>query len=81
MNIFPNSDYTKVYTGSQIPAQYLQAVLEDAKIPCIVRDDGESARRGGFAISYLNEVVLLVNNKDVLKAKQLIAKALDEMGS
>jgi len=81
MNIFPSSEYTKVYTGSQIPAQYIQTILEDAAIPCIVRDDGESARRGGFAISYVNEVVLLVKNKDVVQAKQLISKALSEMES
>ncbi len=79
MSIFPNSEYTKVYTGAQIPAQYIETILEDAGIPCIIRDDGESARRGGFAISYLNEVVILVKNTDIIKAKQLINKAVEEM--
>ena len=77
MSIFPKSAYSKVYTGSQITVNYLRAVLDDAQIPFMTRDDGQSARMGGFAINYLNEIVIFVKNEDVLQAKQLINKSLE----
>ena len=80
MKIIPDSNYEKIYTGSSIKATYLKALLEDEGIPPILRDDGESARAGGFAMDYANGVKVLVHKKDVLKAKYIVQNALDENG-
>ncbi len=79
MSIFPKSSYKKIFTGSQITVNYLRAVLDEAQIPFMIRDDGQSARMGGFAINYLNEIVLFVKNEDYLRAKQLVDKSLENI--
>ena len=80
MKIIPDSNYEKIYTGSSIKATYLKALLEDEGIPPILRDDGDSARAGGFGMDYANGVKVLVHKKDVLKAKYIVQNALDENG-
>ena len=76
----PDSNYEKIYTGSSIKATYLKALLEDEGISPILRDDGDSARAGGFGMDYANGVKVLVHKKDVLKAKYIVQNALDENG-
>lgn len=80
MKILPDSEYEKIYTGSSIKASYLKTLLEDAGIPPILRDDQESARSGGFGMDYANGVKILVNKKDIVKAKHIVQSALDENG-
>lgn len=80
MKILPDSDYEKIYTGSSIKATYLKTLLEDAGVPPILRDDQESARSSGFGMDYANGVKILVNKKDIVKAKHIVQSALDENG-
>ena len=80
MKILPDSEYEKIYTGSSIKATYLKTLLEDAGIPLILRDDQESARTSGFGMDYANGVKILVNKKNLVKAKHIVQSALDENG-
>lgn len=80
MKIIPDSNYQKIYTGSNIKATYLKTLLEDYGINPILRNDEESALAGGFGMDYANGVKILVRKKDVLKAKHTVQGALDEHG-
>ncbi|MFC4635596.1 hypothetical protein ACFO3O_16920 [Dokdonia ponticola] len=79
MNILPKSDYEKVFDGSQITTQHIKLLLEESGITSIIRDDGESALRGGYGAAHGNDVKLFVNKKDVLKAKHIIASKIDTL--
>jgi hypothetical protein len=79
MNILPKSQYEKVFDGSQITTQHIKLVLEESGIISIIRDDGESALRGGYGASHTSDVKLFVDKKDVLKAKHIIASTLEEI--
>lgn len=77
MNILPKSDYEKVFDGTQITTQHLKLVLEESGITSIIRDDGESALRGGYGATHGNDVRLFVRKKDALKAKHIVASTID----
>lgn len=79
MNILPKSQYEKIFNGSQITTQHIKLVLEEAGISSIIRDDGQSALRGGFGTTHTNDVTLLVNKKDVLKAKHIVTSTLEKI--
>lgn len=81
MPILPEMDHRKIYTGSKINAQYLQSLLLESSLKSVIRDDGESSRRAGFGMDYMNEAKLLVHKDDYLKAKRVIDNALDEEGN
>ena len=80
MKILPDSEYEKIYTGSSIKATYLKTLMEDAGIPLILRDDQVSARTSAFGMDYANGVKILVNKKNLVKAKHIVQSALDENG-
>jgi hypothetical protein len=77
MNIIPESQYEKIFTGSKITAQHLKLVLEEAGISSIERDDAESALRGGYVAAFDNDTKLFVNKKDILKAKHIVSTTLE----
>jgi len=79
MNILSKSNYEQIFNGSQITTQHIKLVLEEASIPSIIRDDGESALRGGFGVAHTNNVKLFVDKKDVLKAKHVVSSALEKL--
>ena len=79
MNILPKSQYEKIFHGSQITIQHIKLVLEEAGIPSIIRDDGESAVRGGFGSTLTHDVKLFVDKKDVLKAKHIVSSTIEKL--
>ena len=79
MNILPKSQYEKIFYGSQITTQHIKLVLEEAGIASIIRDDGESAVRGGFGSTLTHDVKLFVDKKDVLKAKHIVSSTLEKL--
>ena len=81
MPILPEMDHRKIYTGSKINAQYLQSLLLESSLKSVIRDDGESSRRAGFGMDYMNEAKLLVHKDDYLMAKRVIDNAMDEDGN
>ncbi|WP_442844870.1 putative signal transducing protein [Leeuwenhoekiella sp. H156] len=72
-----DSNYERVYSGSEINANYLKTYLEDSGIKSILRNDKESALRGGFG-NYESEVLLFVEKENLIKAKHLVEKAFAE---
>lgn len=79
MNILPKSQYEQIFHGSQITTQHIKLVLEEAGIASIIRDDGESALRGGFGAAHTNDVKLFVDKKDVLKAKHIVTSTAEKL--
>ncbi len=75
--MLPKSDYERIYTGSFINVQYLQNILEQKGINSVKRDDFESGLRSGFGGGLPNQVQLFVKKKDILLAKALVQKNLD----
>lgn len=61
----------KVYGGSEIMAQSVQAKLEEAGIETIIKDNIESATLAGFG-SFGQTVQIFVNEEDVAKATSII---------
>ncbi len=61
----------KVYGGSEIMAQSVQAKLEEAGISTIMKDNIESATLAGFG-SFGQTVQIFVNEEDVAKATGII---------
>ncbi|WP_459209797.1 putative signal transducing protein [Aquimarina rhabdastrellae] len=76
MNLFPESDYERVYTGSLINVQFLQNVLQDSGINSLTRDDFESGLRGGFGGGLPNQIQLFVKKTDAENALPIIEKSL-----
>ncbi|MFT5752435.1 MAG: hypothetical protein ACI828_000423 [Flavobacteriales bacterium] len=81
MSILPETNHQKIYVGSKINAQFLQSLLLESDIKSVIRDDGESAARAGFAMDYMNGAKLLVAKGDLLQAKHIIDTATDEEGN
>lgn len=78
MSILPDSRYEKIHTGSAIEIQRLQSILEENGIPAIIRNDNESAKLAGYALASPDSSRILVDKEYVVKAKHLIATALDD---
>ena len=81
MSILAKPNHRKVFVGSKINAQFLQSLLLDVDIKSVIIDDGESARRAGFALDYTSEAKLLVATEDYLKGKHIIDSATDDNGN
>ncbi|MFI8380239.1 hypothetical protein [Leeuwenhoekiella sp. NPDC079379] len=69
------SNYERVYTGSEINGKFIQNLLEEAGIHSVVRNDGESAVRAGFGTSYINQTLVFVEKENLVKAKHLVERA------
>ncbi len=75
--MLPKSDYERIYTGSFINVQFLQSILSEKGINSVKRDDFESGLRGGFGGGLPNQVQLFVKKKDILLAKALVEKNIN----
>ena len=68
------SNYERVYTGSEINGKFIQNYLEEAGIHSVVRNDGESAIRAGFGTNYVNQALVFVEKENLVKAKHMVEK-------
>tara|TARA_R110002020_G_scaffold327612_2_gene543546 strand:+ start:1214 stop:1723 length:510 start_codon:yes stop_codon:yes gene_type:complete len=73
-----NSDYERVYTGSEINVNYLKNLLEEKDIHGVVRNDFQSGLRGGFGGGIPDHVQLFVKKENIVKAKRIIDKGFSE---
>jgi len=64
-------EYVLVFTSSEIIIHHLQKLLNEIKIPSLIKDAGESGRLAGFGTQY-NSVELYVFNTDKEKAIKVI---------
>lgn len=62
----------KIYGDSEIMAQSVRIKLEEAGIETMIKNNIESATRGGFG-TFGQSVQIFINEKDVAKAKEIIA--------
>ena len=72
-----NEDLKVLFTGSEIDANVLKEFLEDNDVSCIVRNDMNSAKAAGFGVSFGSEVKVLVMEKYLDKAKELLKEFLN----
>lgn len=64
-------EHIKIFTGTSIFVNRLSFLLDEAKIPSLIKNHHESARLGGFGSS-MNSVELFIYNSDVEKATPII---------
>lgn len=67
-----NTEYTNVYTGTEVNIQYLQSVLDKAGISSIVKNNHESGVRGGFYGGDAMQVQLLVHTSYKEEAEKIV---------
>jgi len=64
-------EHIKVFTGTSILVNRLSYLLDQVKIPCLIKNQHESARLGGFG-SPMNAVELFIYKSDTEKATPII---------
>tara|TARA_R110000796_G_scaffold162592_4_gene279530 strand:- start:34886 stop:35113 length:228 start_codon:yes stop_codon:yes gene_type:complete len=65
------SEYAKILTDRKIIINRISQLLDEEKIPYLVKDNAESARLAGFGTSS-NDVDLYVYKSDFNKAETII---------
>ena len=71
-------EHIKVFTGTQIFVNRLSYLLDEAKIPSLIKNHHESARLGGFG-SPMDSVELFIYNTDKEKASSIIEEFRKEI--
>jgi len=74
--MFPESEYERVYTGSQINIQYLQTLLQESGIYTIIKDEMKSGLMAGFGGGIPDHIQLFAKKNDVENAIPIIEKSL-----
>lgn len=70
-------EYVKILTDRAIIIYRISQLLEEEKIPSLVKDNFRSARLAGFGTSS-NDVDLYVNKADVDKAEKIVKSILED---
>ena len=65
------TDYTKVFTGTSILVNRLRYLLDQIKIPSLIKDDKESGRLAGFGTTG-DAVELFIYTTDLEKATTVL---------
>lgn len=65
-------EFKRVYTGSEVNVKYLQGLLEEEKVPTIVRDEFQSGLRGGFGGGLPGQVQLFAPASNYDKALKIV---------
>ncbi len=69
-------NYSKIFSGDAMLGKRIEAELKEIGIIPVVKNEGESARLAGFASAMLSNVDMYVNESEVGKAKEIVAKIL-----
>lgn len=73
------SEHVRVLTDSAIVINRIVQLLDEEKIPSIIKDNVESARLAGFGIPS-NDVDLYVDSSDVNSAEMIIKSFIKKDG-
>ena len=65
-----DSNYTRIFIGSQVEAQAVLAQLEAVGISAVVKDEAESARLAGFGSAPTSSTEIFVHNDELAKAQE-----------
>jgi len=68
-----DSNYQRIFVGNRIEAQAITSRLKDIGINAVVKDEGESARKAGFASSLLDEAEVFVHNEELERAEKVLS--------
>lgn len=71
------NDYIKILTDSSIVIKRIVQLLNEEKIPSLVKDNVESGRLGGFGTT-TNDIELYVFKSDINRAEQIIKPFMEE---
>lgn len=71
-----DSNYTRVFIGSQVEAQSLVAKLKKVNIIAVVKDEAESARLAGFGSSRASCTEVHVHNDELITAQEVLNETL-----
>lgn len=74
-------NFITVYTGFEVNVQHLQNILEEEGIDSMVKNDSESAVRGGFGPITPGQARLLVLESQRERAMLIIAETFPEQVS
>ena len=72
-----DSNYTRIFIGSQVEAQGVLAKLEAVGISAVVKDEAESARLAGFASAPSSSTEVHVHNDELAKAQEALNETSD----
>lgn len=72
-----DSNYTRIFIGSQMQAQGLLAQLEAVGISAVVKDEAESARLAGFGSALNSSTEVYVHNDELAKAQEILNETSD----
>lgn len=71
-------EHIKVFTGTSIFVNRLSYLLDQEKIPSLIKNHHESARLGGFGLA-IDNIELFIYNSDVEKATPIIEEFKKEI--
>jgi hypothetical protein len=71
-------EHSIIFTGSAILVNRLRFLLDQAKIPSLIKDNVESARLGGYG-TFQNTIELFIFNSDLQKATSIIEEFKKEI--
>ncbi len=74
------SDYTKIFSGNAIFVNRLKSLLEQEKIPSLIKDSVNSAHLAGFAVP-IDSIELFVLNNYLENALPIIETFKSEIKS
>lgn len=69
-----DSNYTRIFIGSQVESQAMLAKLEAVGINAVVKDEAESARLAGFGSAPTSSTEIFVHNDELAKAQEALEK-------
>lgn len=72
-----DSNYTRIFIGSQVEAQAVIAQLEGVGISAVVKDEAESARLAGFGSAPTSSTEIFVHNDELAKAQGALSETSD----
>ncbi len=73
------NEHVRILTDSSIVVNRIMQLLDEEKIPSIVKDNVESARLAGFGTPS-NNIDLYVNKSDVDRAEAILKSFMKEHG-
>ncbi len=71
-------EHIKVFTGTSIFVDRLSYLLDQEKIPSLIKNHHESARLGGFGLP-IDNIELFIYNSDLKKATPIIEEFKKEI--
>lgn len=73
-----DKEHIKVFSGTSVLVNRLSFLLDEVKIPSLIKNHHESARLGGFGLP-INSIELFIYDSDLEKAAPIIEEFKKEI--